>query len=517
MQPYQKSYNINNIMNKHCTSSSCTPQDLEDEPLPMDYNDKLKSIASLNNQNNKKGFTDIKPKQINYKSNVDRYINKQDLNKLDINKKLSNNNYNINQTNDSLYIEDKNIINKSINNNLKLPNALLNDFNQNIFLCKTKKEDKIFEDKEDEPKKLNKLIKDKLLSNTGNCIDNSNILKSNKSNNHNKNITVYDNNTNYSKEKTDLHKNLDYCLKENLSYNSSENYDNSNVINNFIKEINLNDKDFKCIKTGNMQEACVKPRKGDITPKSLNSNDSKNNQKFNHTNKLPNKLDNEKSENLSFSDLEENTNLDKKLIHKRRNTTMSEIKKNINRSDIELDRNENNISKNISLINKDGLYTKNNASLKIFNNIDFSKHINFQEECATIPTKSLFDNSNLLINNNNQCKKEDTKTLSDNTQKFIEYRKHFINNNNNNNNINNKNNIDNEHSKNITQNISEIINIPDHNSENNNSNKITNDFTYQNNLTLNNNSNSLVHGNINITNNNIYTSNNLKTQNSSNY
>jgi len=381
-----------NIQKQNFNNPEYKLEDLEDEPLPLDYNNKVKSISSLINsnkdRNNRNSVKKTKEnnlfKETKYSKNIQNDIKSSSTNTT--NKDFLNNINNIKNS--------KSRINKSSN---------LSSNKTNVDIKKSLKQEYIEEyEEEEKPKSIHELkrisnfnnlnnpLKGSFISNNGELPQNSNPSFLNNTNNsvyavnsiiENKIEPINTNNKQKETQKNDFMKNnkkteqtifqsssQENFLIDNTTYNISENLrsieidmmndpiyqdlikketqknKNLNVSNNdgtlnFKNKGIINKENLKINNNslGNRfsQDSFINQKKDGFTQKSKNSNNS-NNKSNELTNENIEMLETQNIENISDSDLEENISVNKSIIGMKKNFTMTDLK----------------LSSNISILNK---------------------------------------------------------------------------------------------------------------------------------------------------------------------
>lgn len=588
MSGMMKQPNCNKVFNQ---------EDSEDEPLPMDYSSKMRSIASINNQMNDKNTNQKK----NFESNFSQ-VKKAEENKKteiladegedEIQVPMSNQLKQINnqENKNNFYLGNENYKNCSVSNNKygsynTTRNNFPNNFNENlsvqnvntlktlsvnenIFPIGDEEEDKPINLSEIKKLSLNSQLKNNSLNkNTLNSNDSGNLTKSPESNIHQgglSDLNFNNQSSNPPKHRIDVNRkaytklsdrnksnerlvakdksniNVNKIPKNGSFQNTNKNrtpsqnrfgaeiednyniYNKENNPNNIMKSINnpihnyntvnqnsapllenqiLNyveknlisntDLENKSIKSANLWEYSVQPKKGDLTPKSIRS-DAEVEKENENENEIKEKTENFQEKEyigtITLSELEENACVNKGIENSKKNTTMNDLRLNSILAKDQFSENEfingdnngnyiNNISNHLVSNDKNkGNYDRNqnDQAEKIYEILNQNKTATFkktQEQAL----KTEFINS---------------KGVTDQTSNFFEYRK----NNNNNKNSNPK--------ANLESNFSPKSIKTTHNKNNNLS-------VSENNCTSNN-TNNVSRSDIN------YTQNNLKTQNSSN-
>ena len=570
-QPNLNKYEMKNTSKQPNSSRINKPEDSEDEPLPMDYTSKLKSIADLNNQkrgNNSKKRSEPKNQKAE-ESKGTQILEEEEPEEIQVpishqinqNKNLEdkksltnkNKNYNSNNSNNksACFNPTNNNFSNNLNENLDVRNVrgLRSDNIKDDFLLGNEEEEDKPMNFRNEVKKYSLHSKAKNTSeniyspesidfynqkknldcnlNTDETCENnfnSNYNVNNQNFNLNMNFSEQNNingkvytrlperkksneklatgdNHNINKNRTasqkrfgeeiELVNNFNYNKENNTNniinskndplriYNAKQDNYNTAAINNnknsapLIKNciLNKNEKNLvnnkklenTSIKSSNLYDSSVQQKKGDLTPKSIRSN---NTDEENETNYKPDNLQGTLG-NVILSELEENASVNIGSGDSKKNTTMNDLKNNYI------------ASSQINNKNKNNNYDFNFRNNQLHNDDEILNQTN----TATFKKENK-EELNEDINNNR--KGANNKNLNDQTTNFTEFRKS-------NNNITNTN--SNFSSKGCL--------APN---KNNNLNTRANNYT-------NNNSNNMTRSDLNLSQNT--TQNNLKTQNSS--
>lgn len=220
------------------------------------------------------------------------------------------------------------------------------------------------------------------------------------------------NNFNYNKENNPsniINSNINDSLK---NYNTVQNNYNKNsclylktpILNDVKKNLVINSElENKSFKSPNLNEDCsVQPKRGDLTPKSIRSN---NTDDENQVNVKPQNLEEkEYIVDTNQSEIEEKASVNIAISNTKKNTTMNDLKFNsIKVNQIKI--NQNNCESNFKI-----------------NQIPNVNETLSQNKTVTIKKEQTNDLNN-NFNNNNNNKEVNIKNFNDQTTRFFEYRK----------------------------------------------------------------------------------------------